>query len=150
MLTRSLSKLVLCSPDSAKSIFCNENALHDSKASVNRNYLVLIPDEVLFSIFSYLPVSDIGLLCITGSSQLIDRVVVWMNSSLCAKKVCTNLTRDLTCSQAEYYGAWVHACKQFGLLCKRATMLHNSGNRLRLLGSLYSRVEVMLCPNRLK
>ena len=144
MLTRSLSKLMLCSPTSMKSIACTKFSVVEGDSSAQLNYLLLIPDEILSRIFSHLPLADIGLLCLTGSSLLTNRVVAWINSSLCAKQVCMMLNRDMMCHQPQYYEMWVKRCKQFGLLCKRASMLSSTSSRLRLLADVYTKIEVVL------
>lgn len=137
MLTRSLSKLRLGSPTTTKSWM--KESIEEERPSVIGNYLLLIPEEILFTIFSYLPLADIGQLCLTGSSLLTTRVVTWLNCNLCAKKVSMFLPRDLT--GHEFYEVWVKKCKHFGVLCKRATMLCSTSNRLKLLASVYINVE---------
>ena len=94
MLTRSLSKLMLCSPTTTKSLA--RDASEEPCSPVLCNYLVLIPEEILSTIFSYLPLADIGQLCLTGSSLLTNRVVSWLTSSLCAKKMRMMLPKDTT------------------------------------------------------
>ena len=137
MLTRSLSKLMLCSPTTTKSWM--KKSSEEERPLVIGNYLVLIPEEILFTIFSYLPLTDIGQLCLTGSSLLINRVVTWLNSSLCAKKVSMFLPRYMTGHQ--FYEVWVKKCQHFGVLCKRASMVCSTSNRLKLLASAYNKVE---------
>ena len=137
MLTRSLSKLMLCSPTTTKSLA--RDASEEPCSSVLCNYLVLIPEEILSTIFSYLPLADIGQLCLTGSSLLTTRVVTWLTSSLCAKKVSMMLPRDMTGHQ--FYEVWVKECKQLGVLCKRASMLWSTSNRLELLARASIKME---------
>ena len=42
------------------------------------------------------------------------------------------------------YEEWVRVCRQFGLLCKRASMVYSTSNRLRLLSNWYSRLECLV------
>ena len=137
MLTRSLSKLKLCSPNTTR--YWTKKTSEDQRSPFIVNYLVLIPEEILFTIFSYLPLADIGQLCLTGSSLLNTRVLTWINSTLCVKKVSMLLPLDMT--SQHFYEVWVKKCKGFGVLCKRASMLSSTTNRLRLLASAYTNVE---------
>ena len=68
MLTRSLSKLMLHSPTTTKLVFMDTEA--SSGATFQPNHLALIPDEVLSHIISFLSLTDIGMICLTGSSWL--------------------------------------------------------------------------------
>ena len=137
MLTRSLSKLILCSLNTTNS--WTKETSEEQRSPFIVNYLALIPEEILYTIFSYLPLADIGQLCLTGSSLLNTRVLTWINSTLCVKKVSMLLPLDMT--SQHFYEVWVKKCKGFGVLCKRASMLSSTTNRLRLLASAYTNVE---------
>ena len=47
----------------------------------------------------------------------------------------------LDITSQHFYEVWVKKCKGFGVLCKRASMLSSTTNRLRLLASAYTNVE---------
>ena len=145
MLTRSLSKLRLHSPTSTTRLVSMETE-SSSGLSLDSlpNCLLLIPDEVLSHIISFLSLADIGMLCLTGSSSLRDRVVVWITTTSCAKKVILGLTKEMKDRQTGY-DEWIISCKQFGVLCKRASMLCSTSTRLRLLKSWYYKLEVLVC-----
>ena len=142
MLTRSLSKLMLQSPTTTKLVFMDPEA--SSGSTFQPNHLALIPDEVLSHIISFLSLTDIGMICLTGSSWLRDRMVAWINTTSCSRKVSMNLTKDLMDHQTGYE-EWVASCKQFGMLCKRASMLCSTSTRLRLLTSWFSMLECLVC-----
>ena len=91
MLTRSLSKLMLHSPTTTKLVFMDTEAF--SGATFQPNHLALLPDEVLSHIISFLSLTDIGMICLTGSSWLRDRMVAWINTTSCSRKVFMHLTR---------------------------------------------------------
>jgi len=131
MLTRSLSKLMLDSPTSSKLVH-------------QPNFLLFIPEELLAHIISFLSLSDIGVMCLTGSTLLKDRVVAWITTTSCCKKVMVSLTKEMM-NQEAGYDEWVKVCRQFGLLCKRVSMLHSTSTRLKLLSSWYSRLECLVC-----
>lgn len=103
------------------------------------NHLLLIPDEVLAHIFSFLSQSDIGTLCMTGSTDLTDRVRASINTTSFCNRIIVSLANNI--AEREGYHQWLELCRQFGLLCKRATMLCSTHVRLRLLYDWYSRLE---------
>ena len=145
MLTRSLSKLVLNSPTSTPRLVSMDTESYCGRSIVSRpNHLLLIPDEVLSHIISFLSMADIGILCLTGSSSLRDRVVVWITTTSLAKKVTMGLTRELANCQTGY-DEWITSCKQVGVLCKRASMLCSTSIRLRLLTSWFYKLEGLVC-----
>ena len=145
MLTRSLSKLRLHSPTSTTRLVSMETESSSGLSLVaHPNYLLLIPDEVLSHIISFLSMADTGMLCLTGSSSLRDRVVVWITTTSCAKKVILGLTMEMRDRQTGY-DEWIISCKQFGVLCKRASMLCSTSTRLGLLKSWYYKLEVLVC-----
>ena len=43
------------------------------------------------------------------------------------------------------YMEWVEVCRQYGLLCKRASILADTSSRLRLLSSRFNRLECLVC-----
>ena len=88
MLTRSLSKLMLDSPTTSKLIH-------------QPNYLLMIPEELLAHI-SFVSLADIGVMCLTGSTRLKDRVVAWITTTSCCKKVMVSLTREMMDQKAGY------------------------------------------------
>ena len=92
MLTRSLSKLMLDSPTTTKLIPVDTES---SQCTFQPNQLVLIHEEVLAHIISFLSLADIGIMCLTGSTLLKDRVVAWITTTSCCKKVTVSLTREL-------------------------------------------------------
>ena len=133
MLTRSLSKLMLDSPTTSKLVH-------------QPNYLLSIPEELLAHIMSFLSLSDIGVMCLTGSNLLKDRMVAWITTTTCCKKVIGSLAKDMMDKHKQAgYEEWVRVCRQFGLLCKRASMLYSTSTRLRLLSSWYSKLECLVC-----
>ena len=123
MLTRSLSKLMLHSPTSTTRLVSMKTE-SSSGLSLDSlpNCLLLIPDEVLSHIISFLSLADIGMLCLTGSSSLKEM------------KDCRT-----------GYDEWIISCKQFGVLCKRASMLCSTSIRLRLLTSWFYKLEQLEC-----
>ena len=70
MVTRSISKLMLSCPKTTKSVTKGTILVH--------NPLDLLPDELLTHIISFLSLSDIGMLCLTGSSLLRERAMSWI------------------------------------------------------------------------
>ena len=131
MLTRSLSRLMLDSPTTRR-MMVSRDTKPFSEPSLQPNHLVLIPDEVLSHIISFLSMADIGVLCLTGSSILMNRVVAWIATISCSKKVIRTLAMELLDCQLGC-DEWIATCKQFGVLCKRASMLSSTSTRLRLL-----------------
>ena len=79
MLTRSLAKLMLDSPTNTKLVPLIKWS--PPQQIIPTNYLLIIPDELLTRIFSFLPLSDIGMICLTGSSLLRDKVVAWITTT---------------------------------------------------------------------
>ena len=96
MLTRSLSKLMLSSPRTTKSVAKDINPLP--------NPFLLLPDELLAHIISFLYLSDIGMLCLTGSSLLRERVVAWISTNSCCKKMMSSLSKE--CMDHELLSGW--------------------------------------------
>ena len=90
MLIRSLSRLMLDSPTTRRMMVSMDTEPF-SELSLQPNHLLLIPDEVLSHIISFLSLGDIGMLCLTGSSSLRDRVVAWITTTSCSKKVTRTL-----------------------------------------------------------
>merc|ERR1719154_595979 len=82
-------------------------------------------------------------MCLTGSSLLRDRVVGWITTTSCCKRVTSSLYREMMSQQAGY-DELIRVCHQFGLLCKRASMLYSTSTRLRLLSSWYSKLECLV------
>ena len=140
MLTRSLSKLMLDSPTNIKLVPVMKETTHHF---ILPDYLLLIPEEILTHIFSFLSLSDIGMLCLTGSFSLRNRVMAWITTTSCCKKVTGSLTKEKIKQQAGYE-EWLRSNHQFGLLCKRASMLYSTSTRLMLLSSWYSRLECIV------
>ena len=77
-------------------------------------------------------------------SLLRDRMVAWINTTSCSRKVSMRLTSDMMDHQPGYE-EWVASCKQFGMLCKKASMLYSTSTRLRLLTSWFSKLECLVC-----
>ena len=136
MLTRSLSKLMLTSPRTTKSVAKDSILLP--------NPLLLLPDEILAHIISFLSLSDIGMLCLTGSSLLRERVVAWISTNSCCKKVTSSLSKECM-EHEEGFAEWVAVCKEFGTLCKRVSMLSSTSKRLKILSSWFSKLECLVC-----
>ena len=108
MITRSLAKLVICSP-TPLSPTLRPNLVHHKL-----EYLILVPQEILAHLFSYLSLSDIGQLCLTGSPMLRDRVLIWINTVPCSRRIVDSLPDKL--DTEEGFQEWVRRCKQFGVL----------------------------------
>jgi len=130
---------MLDSPSSTSTKLVYVTDLQVTKRPTQPNYLLLIPDELLSYIFSFVSLDDIGMLCLTGSTLMRDRVVLWINSAACYKKLSTNLASTIDTESA--YDAWIAVCRQFGFLCKRASMLCNTTSRLTFLSNWYSKLE---------
>ena len=121
MLTRSLSQLMLSSPKSGA-----------KDTILLPNPLLLLPDELLAHIISFLSLSDIGMLCLTGSSLLRERVVAWISTNSWCKNMTSSLSKE--CMDNEKgFAEWVSVCKQFGTLYKRVSMLSSTSKRLKML-----------------
>ena len=123
--------------------FQSKQLLDSGNTTLMYGHLLLLPKEQLHQIFSFLPVTDIGGLCQIGSTQLKDKVEDWISTIACCKQVSVNLTREMTCEEVCYHLAGT--CRQYGLLCKRASMLGDINTRLMKLSTWYSRLERFLC-----
>ena len=133
MLTRSLAKLMLDSPTNTKLVPLIKWS--PPQQIIPTNYLLIIPDELLTRIFSFLPLSDIGMICLIGSSLLRDKVVAWITTTSCCKRIMGGVNRKMMEQQAGYDN-FIRVCHQFGMLCKRASMLYSTSTY-----SWYSRLE---------
>ena len=100
MLTRSLAKLMLDSPTSTKLVPIM--MWSPPQQIIPINYFLLIPDELLTHIFSFLSLSDIGMNCLTGSSLLRDKVVAWITTTSCCKRIMGGVNRKIMAQQAGY------------------------------------------------
>lgn len=98
-----------------------------------------LPNEIFYQILAALPLSDIGSLCLTGS-LLQSKVVSWIFSSACSRAVVGNMNYEEVINQVGYE-KWINCCRQFGSLCKKATILHGTCTRLQYFSSWYSKFQ---------
>ena len=94
MLTRSMAKLILQSPTGSLGLtfvspspspgHCARLASSPSLRGLDR-----LPQELLVTILSYLPLSDIGNLSLCGSMRIREQITSWMNTSNLRIKVKT-------------------------------------------------------------
>ena len=110
MLTRSIGKLRLYSPDTQSSL------QHNSLLTISECLLLHLPKEMFHHILSFLSISDWGQLCIV-SKQMRNLVMSWVTSqSFLSILTCTlsSVTNTETRMQL-----WLHLCSQFGGCCVR-------------------------------
>ena len=135
MLTRSLVQLRLRSPSLPQSL---QPPLAESQAS----FLLLLPQEMLHHLLSFLPLPTSGQLCLT-SRPIRDLVVAWVTSPACLGRITATLA-TVTDSQ-QWLKLWLETCHQFGVFCKTATMLYSSDRRLACLVSWLPGLEQLAC-----
>lgn len=144
MLTRSLSKLILQSPTGMLSLaYIQDPSRSQIIASLNepRNHFLSLPQELLVHILNLLSISDIGNLCLSGSMELRDRIITWIQSRSFANKVRGYLLEDAGDREEECVDKWIEVNGQFGVLAKRASMIFTTSYRLRLLSKWYENIE---------
>ena len=112
--------------------------------AIKPHYLVCIPDELFVHILSFLPMSDIGNLSLTGSYLLRDKVIAWIKSIYCHKQATITLSSDIG-DHEQQYQEWVGVCRQFGLLCKKASVLCSTSLSLSLLFSNFAGIDSLVC-----
>ena len=79
------------------------------------------------------------MLSMLGSNILKDRVKAWISNIDCYKKVTSNLIKDM--EERAGYDEWARLCRQFGMLCKKATTLEVNGVRLRQFSNWFCKLE---------
>ena len=117
MLTRSMSKLLLQSPMGMGLSVHGHGS--QSRALATATGLEQLPQELLVHILSFLSLSDIGNLCLTGSSRLGDQITTWMLSRAFARKVEATLNHGLsetTPTEEELVDSWLEATRQVCVL----------------------------------
>ena len=90
-----------------------------SQALATATGLEQLPQELLVHILSFLSLSDIGNLCLTGSSRLGDQVTTWMLSRAFARKVEATLNcgpSETTPTEEELVDSWLEATRQVCVL----------------------------------
>ena len=90
-----------------------------SRALATATGLEQLPQELLVHILSFLSLSDIGNLCLTGSSRLGDQVTTWMLSRAFAMKVeatLNNGSSETTPTEEELVDSWLEATRQVCVL----------------------------------
>ena len=97
-----------------------------------------LPNELFYQILATLPLSDIGSLCLTGSSLLLSKVVSWISSSACSRAIVVIMNCEELINEVGYE-KWINCCRRFGSLCKKATILHGTRIRLEYFSSWYSK-----------
>ena len=78
-----------------------------------------LPQELLVHILSFLSLSDIGNLCLTGSSRLGEQVTTWMLSRAFARKVEATLNNGpsfIAPTEEELVDNWLEATRQVCVL----------------------------------
>ena len=136
MLTRSIARLRLYSPDTQSSL------QHSSLRAISDCLLHHLPKEMFHHILSFLSISDWGQLCLV-SKQTRNMVMSWVASQSCLSILTCRLS-SVTNTETRMQ-LWLHLCSQFGLLCKRATMLCNTKNRLSHLVKWFSYLSQLGC-----
>ena len=93
MLTRSMAKLILQSPTGSLGLtFVSPSPSPGPGARLATSPspgLHRLPQELLVTILSYLPLSDIGNLSLCGSMRIREQVTSWMNTRTFRNKVNT-------------------------------------------------------------
>ena len=97
----------------------------------------------------WLSLSDSGMTFLPGSSLLRERVVAWISTNSCCKKVTSSLSKECM-NHEEGFAEWVAVCKEFGTLCKRASMLSSTSKRLKMLSRWFSKLECLVCRQMTK
>jgi hypothetical protein len=136
MLTRSISKLRLCSPAPSSRL------QHMTSSPAQDCRLLLLPEEMFHHLLGFLSLPDCGQLCL-ASRQTRDLVVSWVVSPRCLSRLTAGLT-GVTSSRAKLE-LWLSVSRQFGLFCKRASMLWSSWGRLASLTHWFSGLEQLGC-----
>ena len=95
MLTRSMSKLLLQSPTGTPGLsFVSPSPSPGPGArlasSPSLRGLDRLPQELLVTILSYLPLSDIGKLSLCGSMRIREQITSWINTRNFRNKVDTS------------------------------------------------------------
>ena len=95
MLTRSMAKLILQSPTGSLGLtFVSPSPSPGPGARLATSPfpgLHRLPQELLVTILSYLPLSDIDNLSLCGSMRIREQVTSWMNTSNFRNKVNNSL-----------------------------------------------------------
>ena len=149
MLLEFLSKLILDSPP-VKMIPSTTIETKKKEPALKTCHLLSLPNELLYVILSSLTWSDVGRLCLTGSSVLQSRILSWISSSACSKFVIESVSRELNLQSG--YEKWITECRKFGMLCKKVSMLYGTSKRLQLLSLWFSifkdEASKILCGNQ--
>ena len=90
-----------------------------SQALATATGLEQLPQELLVHILSFLSLSDIGNLCLTGSSRLGEQVTTWMLSRAFARKVEATLNNGpsfIAPTEEELVDNWLEATRQVCVL----------------------------------
>ena len=113
-----------------------------SKPQYSENHLKKLPQEILFLLFKYLRIDDIGSLCIT-SKRMRDLVQIWIESMACVNRITGAVALDGQSSEETKLQKSLEYCRQFGILAKRTTFLFNTQRRMDLLQSWFSRHHII-------
>jgi len=129
MLISSLSNLAIVSPIS--SIRPSEDAADTNTTKIA--FLDKLPTEIFQYLLSYLSTEDIGHLSLVGCSKLRDQVILWIGSISCINRVINGVKfQDLLKSQSSF-DLLVSRFKEYGVICKRSSMLFSTNHRLSML-----------------
>jgi len=69
-------------------------------------------------------------------------MISWINTVPCSRRIVDALPDEL--NTEEGYKEWVRKCKQFGVLCKKASMMRRTSCRLELLSKWFLTIESRL------
>jgi len=105
--------------------------------------LATLPAEMFDRILCLLPLSAVGNLCLTGSSPLRMRVLLWISSQQGCNRVCSFLDPQAVLAE-EKLDCWLPTFRSFGLLCKKASMVEGTGTRLRLLSDWHHKLDLQV------
>ena len=103
------------------------------------NSLQSLPAELFDDILYQINLKDIKSLALTGSIRLREKIIDWIKSASFQRTVERLLVKS----------NWRQVTRDYGLLVKNLTILHESSSRLRLLSDGYGRLRSLVSRNTL-
>ena len=103
------------------------------------NSLQSLPAELFDDILYRINLKDIRSLALTGSIRLREKIIDWIKSASFQRTVERLLVKS----------NWRQVTRDYGLLVKNLTILHESSSRLRLLSDGYGRLRSLVSRNTL-
>ena len=104
------------------------------------NSLQSLPSELFYDILGRITLKDIGNLSLTGSISLREKIMDWIKSASFQRTIAGRLRID---------GNWRQITRDYGVMVKKVTILHESSCRLRLLSDWYERLQSLVSRDTL-